>query len=440
MAAAATLPAVWWEPLHVDEWVTLSIAPSSYRSIVHEIAVHKGGGPVHFFLEHLFLGWPGGIEGLRLPSLIAFAAALPGAGLLARELAGPRESLLTPALLALAPLAVALATFGRMYSLLLAAFLWFTVAGVRAARSGGWKLYAAAGGLGALVYVHPIAPLYAAPALAGALLIARAPPKPALWAGAAFFLAGLPYWLFSLWRLRERYYVGYAGSQRLEATAGRSVPEEIVRAVSAGGRIGAAAFVALAAAGAVALWRRERTREAIVLVAWVVIPIVFFLLVPAGNVEAGGTRFYPRYVLPELPAFLILVAAGCLAFPRAAAAGLAAAAFALMGGSDLNRLQRLHALRLPRAVSAVRSLGHDAVLRPSTGRPLGPGRPSALLDEFVALQVPSARREGRGIEVTIIGGPRRFLDTVARTNPASLVAIRISTHLLVVRSRAPSYR
>lgn len=439
LALAAVLPAVWWEPLHVDEWVTLTIAPRSPGAIAHEIFVRRGGGPVHFFIEHWLLRWPGGVEGLRLLSVVACAAALPAAGLLARALSGARESLLTPALLALSPLAVGLASFGRMYALLLAAFLWLTVASVRAAAARGQAaLLAASAGLGALVYVHPLAPLYAAPALAGALIVARARARAALWSAAVFFAVGLPYWAYSLWRLRERYYVGYAGSERLETTAGRSVPEESLLSLGAGAWAGAALFAALAAAGAIALRRRGRTREAAVLAAWVLIPIVFFTLVPAGNVAAGGTSFYARYLLPELPAFLILVAAGCFAFPRLVAVALAAVVIGLETTDDWNRLRRLHELGLRDAVATVRSLGDDAILLPAIGRPgRGHGRPAALLDEFVALEAPAARRFGAGVRVRIVAGPPAFLDAAARDLPPSSVAVRVSPRLLLVRSRQP---
>jgi hypothetical protein len=431
LACALALPAVWWEPLHVDEWVTLSVAPQSVGEIVDQIFVRKGGSPVHFFLEHFFLEWPGGLEGLRIPSLVAFALALPAAGLLARELAGPRESILLPIVLASAPLAVELATFGRMYGLLLAAFLWATWAALRAARRGTWALAWAAVALGALVYLHPLAPLYAVPALVGAAFLARVGPMTLVWTGVGFVGATLPYWAHSLWRLRERYYVGYGGSERLEATSGRSVPEESLLALSAGPGTGALLFAVVAVVGAVALWRRGRRRETAVLVAWVLVPLVFFTVVPAGDVAAGGTRFYPRYLLPVLPSFLLLVTAGCLAAPRLVAAGLAALVLGLHAGDDWDRLVRLRALQLSDAVAMVRSLGSGGVLLPAQGRGTT-GRPAYLLDELVELEVPSVRRAGPGRAVILIGGSPAFLDQAERRLPTGSRAERISLRLLVV--------
>ena len=436
LASALALPAVWWEPLHVDEWVTLSVAPRSAGEIAHEIFIRKGGGPAHFFLEHVLLDWPGGLEGLRLPSLLAFALSLPAAGLLARELAGTRESLLLPIVLASAPLAVELATFGRMYGLLLAASLWATWAALRAARAGTPAFALAGAALGALVYVHPLAPLYAAPALLGSAFLARLRTSTALWAGAAFVAVSLPYWGHALLRLRERYYVGYAGSDRLEATSGRSVLEESLLALSGGRTLGAAVFALLAIVGAIALWRRGRQRETLVLVGLVAAPILFFAFVPAGGAESSGTRFYPRYLLPALPMFLLLVTSGCLAAPRLAATGLAALVLGLQANDDLVRLRRLHDLRLPEAISLVRSLGDAAVLRPAAGRGTT-GRPAYLLDELVELEVPGVRRTGTGIAVRLVAGPPSFLDRTVSSLPGGSRAERVSARLLVVRSSVP---
>src|ERR1041385_1196254 len=68
LAAAAALPAVWWEPLHLDERVMLEYAPHSPPRIVREIFVDRGGAPLQYLVEHVTLSWPAGLAGLRLPS------------------------------------------------------------------------------------------------------------------------------------------------------------------------------------------------------------------------------------------------------------------------------------------------------------------------------------------------------------------------------------
>lgn len=73
--AALALPAVWWEPLHLDEAITIDDAERSYASIVTDV-LHDRGAPAHFFVEHLTLRVPAGIEGLRLPSVVFFLVSL----------------------------------------------------------------------------------------------------------------------------------------------------------------------------------------------------------------------------------------------------------------------------------------------------------------------------------------------------------------------------
>ena len=47
LAVALTLPAVWWEPLHGDEIVTLRFARQSPEEILDHIFVNRGGAPIH---------------------------------------------------------------------------------------------------------------------------------------------------------------------------------------------------------------------------------------------------------------------------------------------------------------------------------------------------------------------------------------------------------
>ena len=62
--AAATLSvilswhAIWASPLNVDEELTLFISSHhSFGSILHIVSSERGGGPLHFWLEHIVLGW-----------------------------------------------------------------------------------------------------------------------------------------------------------------------------------------------------------------------------------------------------------------------------------------------------------------------------------------------------------------------------------------------
>lgn len=442
LAVAAALPAVWWEPLHVDEAVTLTLAPLGFGEILDTVFVEKGGAPVHFFVEHVLLEWPGGLEGLRLPSLVFFLLALPAVLLVGRELVGEWEAALGTLLLALAPLAVSLAGFGRMYTLFLAAVLWATWGVLLAAKTGGWVAWALAGAAaGLLVYIHPVAPPYIALVLATGALIARAPlrdlaARAGVAAGAAV-IAGLPYYLVALDRLRDRYGV-HLDRPRLETTAGRSVPEESIHALTPGGTAGAV-FVGLLALAGLAWLTRRRLWEGAALALWIVVPIAFFWLVPAGD-----TRFFDRYLIPALPFFLLAVAAGCLLAwrltPRAVplAAALALAVLGWQAYEDVDRLRDLHALRLPALVDAVEPHEDDGVLFPSTGR-ASAGRPATLLDTYVRLELPGLEPDrGTGVGLWILRAPAGRLARFADAVRADLEVEQVSDNVMLVRSKRPA--
>ena len=292
----------------------LDFSRRSLGAIVRDVFVDRGGAPAQFLVEHVTLSWPGGVEGLRLPSLFFFLLSLPVAAAVGRRLLGETAGLLLPPLLALAPLAVELATFGRMYALFLLCVLGATWLGIRRGRerepsrlgSGGRRCGAAR---------------LRTPDRA-ALRAARAPDRPRR---APAAVARAPQLVRELrprsspgrsrrcrTRTRSRCsaratHVGEAA--RLRTTAGRSIPEESLHALTPGGTAGALLCALLAVAGLVWL-ARDRRPAAIALGAWLVVPVAFFALVPA------ETRFFGRYLIPALPMLLLLVLTGCFAVVR----------------------------------------------------------------------------------------------------------------------------
>jgi hypothetical protein len=361
--------------------------------VLDDVFVERGGAPVFFLVEHLTLQWPGGIEGLRVPSVLFFLAALPAAALVAGELCGRRAAWLLPPLLAVAPLAVGLATFARMYTLFLALLLVATWLLLRAARAGerrGWILAGACSGV--LVYVHPTAPLYVGLALATAFLCGGRPLRQALgqaWPGlVALALVALPY-VYALAVLTRRYEVTSATSSLLEGTGGRPVAVESLLALTPGGWTGAGVFVGLALVGEAAIVRRDRA-TGVALALWLVVPVAFFSLVPA------DTRFFARYVLPVTPFFLLLVVVGCLDVGRLVRRPLPTALLlvaALVGWQALEVTDRLRDLRGLRLSSAVQELDRleRAVVFSSTGAPIR-GRPAELMDDYVVLELAEVGR------------------------------------------------
>ena len=390
LATALALPAVWWRVLHEDELVTLDIAPRSFDTIVDAVFVRRGGAPLHFFLEHFLLAWPGGVVGLRLPSLVLFLIALPAAGLVAERLTGETAARLLVPVLAAAPLAVGLATFGRMYTLFLAAVLWTTLFALVAAERGRPLLWAAAGAaLGALVYVHPIAPLSIGIALLAALLHgwtdARSAVRTAWPAPIAAVVVGLPFYLHSISVLRVRYDV-FRGREALGTEPGSSVPAVSLESLVPGGTPGQIAFLLLAAVGIASL-ARSRPRSAAVIALWIVVPVAFFTLVPS-----EGTLFFPRYLIPSLPYALLAVVAGGLALARRGGlggTGRVAAALAVISlfasevYADVDRLRTTALFELPEIVDAVAEHREDGVLFSSFEAP--------HLDRSVVLEVEGLR-------------------------------------------------
>ncbi len=397
LAVALSLPAVWWEPLHADEIVTLRFGRRPPWEIVQEIFVDRGGAPLHFLVERAALVWPDGLEGLRIPSIVFFVLALPAAGLVAARLVDGRAAALLPLALGCAPLAVGLATFGRMYSLLLAATLWATVVALWAARRNGWIAWALAGAAaGLLAYVHPLAPLYSGLVLLTGLLCATVPLRQlavAAWtAPVALALVQAPYYLVALGKLSDRYGLDLE-TPRAQGigTGGRSVAEQGLVALGPGELAGSLVLAGIALAG-LAWLGAVRPRPGVALALWCVVPIAFFTFVPTET-----NWFLPRHVLPVLPFFLLLAVAGCLALTTLGRVGAASAAIVFLGlvgwqlVDDLRALDELRDLRLV-ALALEAEEGEPPLVFAAVGERPVAGRPAQLLDEYVLLELPGATR------------------------------------------------
>ena len=87
-SSPSPLQSVWWTPLNVDEELTLRLAQFSFRNIFHIVSTQRGGGPLHFWLEHFLQGWWPGLEALRRALARLPCLALPAVALIARELVG----------------------------------------------------------------------------------------------------------------------------------------------------------------------------------------------------------------------------------------------------------------------------------------------------------------------------------------------------------------
>jgi hypothetical protein len=389
------LRAVLRSPLNVDEELTLRVARGAFGSIFGTVR-GRGGGPFHFWLEYVTMAWPGGLTGLRVPSIVFTLAALPAVVLIAEELTGRAEAAAAVLLLASAPLAISYSSFGRPHSMLLAWIMWGTFFALRAARRSDTRSWVIGGAvLGSSVFVHPTAPLYALTAFGTALVYARRPLR--AWPGAvALAITFVPYYAATAHTLSDRYGVG--GGVRGRTFSGNPVWKDAVFFVAPGGGV-VNRFTLAAALGLVVLLAQRRVRSAAVLALTVAAPVVFFTVVPTKGLSA---LFFDRYMLPGLPSFLVLVAVGCAAVARLAWRLRLVALAALVGafmwvGLDivLARQTQLARLGLGPLTAAVRAQSEDAVLFGSTGFTvpgyyLGNftfGRPPNLADRYLSLRI-----------------------------------------------------
>jgi hypothetical protein len=392
---------VWWAPLNVDEELTLRVADFSFGHVFHIVSTQRGGGPLHFWLEHFLLAWWPGLPALRGPSLVFLCLALPAVALVARRLLGDDAAAGAVVLLtAASPIPVLYATFGRPHTLLFAWLMWATVLALKASVNGDRRLWAASGAaLGLTVFVHPTAPLYALTAFAGALVFAPRTPRVVLreaWpGGVTLLLTLLPYYVRTLHVLGDRYGVG-SGQARGRTFSGRPVWEDALHFV-APGRHDLNYFTVLALIGVVALLVRRAQRALAFCALTVAAPVLFFSLVPAGGDSA---LFFDRYMIPAAPAFLTVVLAGCLAVARWAGRWGFPVLVLLVAGLlgveiryDVNHRNAVHRIGVDAVTKAVAHEPRGSVLFGSTGTSgalfssFDYGHPANILDHLVALRV-----------------------------------------------------
>ncbi|MFW6693313.1 glycosyltransferase family 39 protein [Streptomyces sp. MAR4 CNX-425] len=130
-----------------DEAVTYDMArrdPAGLLRVLDDYDIVHG--LYYLLMQGVFAVCGDGLVPLRLPSVLAMAAAAAGVAVLGRMLAGPGTGLAAGAVFALLPDVQRYAQEGRSYALVCAAVVWATVLFVRAVderRTGLWAGYAA---------------------------------------------------------------------------------------------------------------------------------------------------------------------------------------------------------------------------------------------------------------------------------------------------------
>jgi hypothetical protein len=397
-------PTIWWTPLNVDEELTIRLGDYSLWHILQVVSTKRGGGPLHFWLEQVLLGWSHTLPALRLPSLVFLCVGLVGAGVLVRRLAGEEAASAVVLLTAASPIPVLYATFGRPHTLLFAWLMWSTVVAILAAERADRRLWVAAGALlGLSVFVHPTAPLYALTAFAAAVVYAPRPPRTVLrevWPGAvALLVTFVPYYAVTLHVLSDRYGVG-SGAVKGRTFNGKPVWEDALHYVAPGSH-DLNRFTLLAVLGAAVLLMRRQYRLLGFCALTVAAPVVFFSVVPASGDSA---LFFDRYMIPVTPAFLTVVAVACVTIAslagrfRLVVLGLLVAAL-LFAELRIDLQHRRHQQRigLDAVTHAVAALPRGGVLFGSTGTSgqifssFDYGHPANIIDRYLSLRVPGVQ-------------------------------------------------
>ncbi|WP_419999588.1 glycosyltransferase family 39 protein [Streptomyces boninensis] len=130
-----------------DEAATYEMAHRSLPGLLRTVADYDVVHGLYYVLMHgVFAAFGDGVVALRMPSVLATAAAAAGVALLGRRLAGPGAGLAAGMVFPLLPDVQRYAQEGRSYALVCAGVVWATLLllrAVEARRTGAWAAYAA---------------------------------------------------------------------------------------------------------------------------------------------------------------------------------------------------------------------------------------------------------------------------------------------------------
>ena len=319
--------------LWYDELFTAEVAPLPIGELVASIVSGRGTlsylpdvppsyNAPYYLAMHLYLLVPGtdGALGLRLPSLVAGAAAVAVLGRVAARLAGdrpwaPRAEVVVGLSVAANPLVVQQAVEARSYGLAMLATALAALGLVRWLDGEPRALLLFGGAATAMGLAH----WFCLPALAGLVAAAVAlRGRAALHLAVVATLASLP--TLALVGLAVANGTGSRNTTHLRDTGGRLIP----LAASQGWADGSLVLLVLTL-GCAALALLRRSRAATVAACWVAVPL---LLLSAA--ERLQPVYLPRYLLPALLGLGVLAAVGAAGERRRVAVPLSVL---LVGGA-----------------------------------------------------------------------------------------------------------
>lgn len=314
LALGLRLYAIERQSLWYDEGLTVALVQRAPGEIMRAAAadVHP---PLFYLALHGWVRLFGAGEGaVRSFSAVCGALAAALTAVLGRRWFGAAAGALAGLAAAVSPLGVYYGQEARMYALaaLLAACAWLALDLWREARRTRWlALYGLAALAALLTHYFTVTVVAAAGAVGLAWLLARRPPRPrALAAWLLLHAALAAAYLPLAWGSRG----ALAGwSYAKEAAGPPVVAVDALRALALGPVAPLAAmqwlglFVALLAG--LALWPAPvRPWQRLMAGAWLLAPLAALALL-----SFGQAYYKPRFLLPALPAFHILLGAGAVA-------------------------------------------------------------------------------------------------------------------------------
>jgi hypothetical protein len=300
-------------PPHEDEVLALFVGRDSLGGLLDTVLTERGGAPLHYLAAWAVAHLGGGLDALRLFSLLCAVASVPLMAALAARLVGPRRAVAATVLASASWVFLFHAVFGRMYALFLLAATASFLALV--CRRWGWWTAATLAALGA----HPYGALLLAAQLAY-LVLTRA--REALPWAVVIVAAALPLW-----------YADFVLAGRYDEGAAAKATGEFAREAAGDLTSGYVPALVIAAVLAAIGFTRVRARTLVACV----IAIAVVALVLAALTSASPESRHLVFLLPFVAA---LVAAG---LPRRAvlAVPLTAALVALELAWAWNRTPEL---------------------------------------------------------------------------------------------------
>ncbi len=333
---ALRLHALGRESLWFDELLQLDIAQGPLASILPQLPRHTAV-PLDYLITHFWLGLGRQDDWVRLPTVVFGTLTLPLAYQLGRVLLGRSDGLLLMALFTLSPFHVRYSQEVRPYALVVLGVI-LTGYALWRLRADWQRHYLALLQMGILIFslAHLFALVIFIPylALAAIALVFESKRIQAVKLLGALVGTGLV-------ALVALLILGYGGAlyystkefgkavvepekftveaeQKPNQGAGPQIDSFFVKnqilGFLGGGNSDPALwlFNGVAGLGLLYLLTRQKYHLSLLLGLWLIIPIVAIV----AFLVYRGTFFAPRYIIPILPAYLILLTAGILALPR----------------------------------------------------------------------------------------------------------------------------